>query len=65
MTDEYKAKLAKRIGERMLAIASDKARADCMGCSDSPFAAVAWRRTLPEAIQDDIEEMIVYIYHTT
>lgn len=65
MTPEYKKELAKRIGERMLAIASDKARADCMGFSDSPFAAVAWRKTLPEAIQDDIEEVITYIYHTT
>lgn len=49
---------AKRIGHRL-------AYADCMGTSESPFAAVAWRETLPLAWQNAVEAEIVDVYHNT
>jgi len=44
--------------------AERKARAHVLGFSESPFAAVAWRKTLPKEVQPAIEEAIVRIYHT-
>jgi hypothetical protein len=51
--------------EKLKAQAKQKALADVMGCSNSPFAAVAWRKTLPKEYQAEVEEVIVDVYHNT
>lgn len=41
---------------------------DLLGVDDPehpgyPFAAVQYRKSLPEWMQDDVEEALVYVYH--
>lgn len=50
--------------EKLLEKARQKALADVHGFSD-PFSAVAWRKTLPKEVQQQVEEVIVEVYHTT
>ncbi len=52
---------AKRIAVRL-------AWGDLMGLDDEeypgyPFAAVEFRKTLPDAMQDEVEEALVFVYH--
>lgn len=51
--------------QKLLKQAKKKALADVMGSSASPFAAVAWRKTLPPEVQAEVEAVIVEVYHTT
>jgi len=50
--------------EEAMEIAKKKALADVHGFSESPFAAVQWRKTLPKEWQTQVEETIVEVYHT-
>lgn len=43
-------------------LAVRKAYGDLIGASD-PFGAVAWMRTLPPEWQNEVHQVIVYVYH--
>ena len=47
-----------------IAKARRMALSDVYGFSSHPFTAVEFRKTLPKEWQREVEDAIVYIYHT-
>ena len=46
-------------------VARKLAFADVMGFSTGPFTAVTWRKSLPKEWQEEVEDIIVNVYHNT